>query len=396
MSVSSRSKANNNTISGLSLQLPKFTVDSVYPQEFTPKAAQQLITKGISCSSFQRAWQKGFTGKDVIVAVIDTGVDGSHPDLRDKVIKAINLTGEPITESHGTHVSGTIAANGWLVGGAYDAKLIDIKVIGRSGGSISNIIKAIGLASSNGASVVNMSLGGSGLSNGDIQGLTNAIQDAWNKGCICIAAAGNDGTSICTPDTYEYPASIEKSESIAACNISEDLKEISLATFSNENNRVDLAACGVNVVSTIIGGKYAVYSGTSMATPHVAAMAAILTQFIRSKYPNLRGSSFSSNLVSLLRSNVIKIDGCGGRPFVAIGSKTLLEQMANPNCPSEPIEIKETVGYTSALTKTVGVRYTNISFGLGFLRYDPTKGAYNPSGDKFYNNGIFIGHLITQ
>lgn len=386
----------SNRISGSTLQLPKFTIDSVSSQEFTTQAAQRLIPKGISCSAFQRAWQAGFTGKDVIVAVIDTGVDGNHPDLRNKVIKAINLTGEPITESHGTHVSGTIAANGWLVGGAYDAKLIDIKVIGRDGGSISNIVKAIGLAVSNGASVVNMSLGGSGLTNNEVQALTNAIQDAWNRGCICIAAAGNDGTSICTPDTYEYPASIEKSESVAACNVSEDLKGISLAPFSNENNRVDLGACGVTVISTIIGDKYAVYSGTSMATPHVSAMAAILTQIIRSKYPNLQGSSFSSNLVSLLHSNVLKIDGCGPRASVAIGNKTLLEQMANPNCPSETLEIKQTSGYTSALTKKIGVQYTNISFGLGFLRYEPTNGPYIPNGDKFYNNGVFLGNLINQ
>lgn len=376
-----------------SLQLPKFTVDSVYFQDFTEQKGQKLIPKGISCSAFQRAWQAGLTGKDVIVAVIDTGIDGNNPDLRDKVIKAINLTGEAITESHGTHVAGTIAANGWLIGGAYDAKLIDIKVIGREGGSISDIVKAIGLAASNGASVINMSLGGSGLSNDEIQALTKAIQDAWNRGCICIAAAGNDGTSICTPDTYEYPASIEKSESIAACNISDDLKEISLAPFSNENNRVDLGACGVNVISTVIGGKYGVYSGTSMATPHVAAMAAILTQFIRSKYPNLKGSTFSSNLVSLLHSNVIKIEGCGPRAFVAIGSKTLLEQMSNPNCSSET---KATPGYTSALTKKIGVQYTNISFGLGFLRYEPTKGPYIPNGNKFYNNNVFVGNLVDQ
>lgn len=374
------------------LQLPKFTIDAIHSLNVNTTATQKLIPKGISTSAFERAWEEGFTGKDVIVAVIDTGIDGAVPDLRDKVIKSINLTGEAITESHGTHVAGTIAANGWLIGGAYDAKLIDIKVIGKAGGSIDNIVKAIGLAVSNGASIINMSLGGSGLGNVEIQALTNAIQDAWNKGCICVAAAGNDGTSVCTPDVYEYPASIEKSESIAACNVGNNLSDISLAYFSNENNRVDLAACGVSVVSTIIGGQYGIYSGTSMATPHVSAMAAILTQYIRSKYPDLTGSSFSANLVSLLHANILAINSCGTSSLVTVGTKTLVEQKPNRECPAQT----QQSGYNSALTGLFNVQYTNISYGLGFLRYGPTQGPYVPNGIDFYHNGLFLGHLVNQ
>ena len=390
----SSAKLPNNSKPESRLQLPKFTVESFSSLELLQQENKRLVPKGLSASAFQRAWEAGFTGKDVVVAVIDTGVDGNHPDLRDKVIKAINLTGEPITESHGTHVAGTIAANGWLIGGAYDSKIVDIKALGYNGGSISNIIKAIGLAVSNGASVVNMSLGGSGLTNNDIQGLTTAIQEAWNNGCICVAASGNSGTSICTPDTYEYPASIEKSESVAACDVSDNLDTISLAPFSNENNRVDLGACGVNIVSTVIDSKYAVYSGTSMSTPHVSAMAAILVQSIKSKYPTLTGSTFSSNLVSLLHSNVLKIDGCSPVTTVSIKGKTLLEKMGNPNCPSSTLDIKRSPGYTSALTKTVSVQYSNISFGLGFLRYEPTNGPYNTTAEKFFSNGVYLGNLV--
>lgn len=376
------------------LQLPKFTVDAIHSLEVQTSTTQRLIPKGISSSAFERAWKEGFTGKDVIVAVVDTGIDGNVPDLKSKVIKSINLTGEPIGESHGTHVAGTIAANGWLIGGAYDAKLIDIKVIGKAGGSIDNIVKAIALAASNGASVVNMSLGGSGLGNAEIRALTNAIQDAWNRGCICIAAAGNDGTSICTPDVYEYPASIEKSESIAACNVSEDLSGITLATFSNENNRVDMDACGVNVVSCVIGGQYGIYSGTSMATPHVSAMAAVLTQYIRSKYPDLKGSSFSSNLVSLLHSNVLAINNCGTNAMVTIGDKTLVQQLDNPNCHQQK-ELSPK-GYNSALSGQTNILCSNISFGLGFLRYQPTQGPYTPNGSKYFYNNIFLGTLVNQ
>lgn len=374
------------------LHLPKylihseFTRDNINNDQISVKTINRLIPKGISTSAFQRAWQAGYTGKNIIVAIVDTGIDKNHPDLVNKIIKSINLTNEPIEESHGTHVAGTVAANGWLIGGAYDSQLIDIKIIGKNGGSIDNIAKAIGLAAASGVHIVNMSLGGSGLSQSEINMLTITIQDAWNKGTICIAAAGNDGTSVCTPDVYEYPASIDKAESIAACNIDESLNDITLAYFSNENNKVALSACGVNVASSIIGGRYAVYSGTSMATPHVSAMAAILAQFIKEKYPTLTGSTFSSALVSLIHSNVLKINNCGIKFTSFIKDKPLVKQITLQSCAvenkSEPWQIN--------------VKYENISFGLGFLRYEPNNGPVTPNGNKFYNNNIFLGHTIAQ
>lgn len=81
---------------------------------------------------------------------------------------------------------------------------------------------------------------------------------------------------------------------------------------------IDLASCGHNVMSTVIGGKYGVYSGTSMATPHVSAMAAVLTQYIRKNYPNLKGSTFSSSLASLIHANVLKIQNCGVKQNITI------------------------------------------------------------------------------
>jgi len=408
----------------MSLQLPKFSLDAeIDTSGYVKKqAVGHLITKGISCSGFQRAWDDGFTGEGIIVAVIDTGIDGNHPDLKDKIITTINLTGEPLVESHGTHVAGTIAANGWLLGGAYRAKLIDIKVISRQGGNIDNIVKAIALAASSGAHIINMSLGGSGLSQSDIHRLTDVINYAWNKGTICIAAAGNDGTSVCSPDVYEYPASVDRAESVGACNVSDDLNNISLAYFSNENNQVDLSACGSNVASTIIGGKYAAYSGTSMATPHVSAMAAVLAQFIKSKYPQLGGSTFSSSLVSLLHANVIKIDSCRTKPSVLIGSKILLEHNITNTCVTSNVFTANNVFTTNNVFKANNVfmtdnifitnntftnkdmhknnngfteKYANISFGLGFLRYDPTKGPVTPNSNKFYNKNIFLGYVIN-
>ena len=365
----------------MSFHLPKYTVVSEYTRNVTTMATQRIYSKGILGSSYKRAWDAGFTGKGIIVAILDTGIDGNHPDLRGKIIKSINLTNEGLQSSHGTHVAGTIAANGWLLGGAPDASLIDIKVLGRNGGPIATIARAITLAVDNGASVINMSLGGSGLSQFDIQLLNNAIQDAWNRGAICIAAAGNNGTSVNTPDIYAYPASVERAESVAACDIEENLDNISLATFSNENDRVDLAACGKNIVSTVMGGKYAIYSGTSMATPHVSAMAAILSQYIKTQNPGLQGSAFSSALESLLKSHIIKVQKCGSKSsIITIGGKVILEHTATNTC----INPKDNISYGK------------ISFGLGFLRYDPIKAPIIPVGTKYYHNGIFLGYQVNQ
>lgn len=326
--------------------------------------ASKLYTKGLSSSAFQRAWSQGYTGENIVVAIIDTGIDTSHPDLSNKVIRSLNLTNESIMQDHGTHVAGTIAANGYLMGGAYNCKLIDIKALGTSGGSIDNIVKAIRYATANGAHIINMSLGAANLPETDINLLSSAISDAWNNGTICVAACGNDGVSICTPDAFEYPASIEKVSSISACIVEQDLNTISLAPFSNENTQVDIAACGTNVFSTIRGGKYAIMNGTSMATPHVTAMAAVLAQYILSKYPTIQKSTFSTNLVSLLRRNVCPVNGCG----------------------------TQKLGLMQQTTDAFSEKFTNISYGLGYLRYDPSQGPFIPSDSPFFYNGIFIGH----
>jgi major intracellular serine protease len=364
----------------MTINIPKFKIESEYTAEIV-NSGQHVYPKGILSSAFKRMWDEGYTGKNIRVAVLDTGIDGNVPDLRGKVVYYANLTGEPLQESHGTHVAGTIAANGWLIGGAPDVSLLDIKILGRNGGSIENIIKGIGWAVDNGASVINMSLGTSILNQSSIDQLSNAINNAFNRGCICVAAAGNEGTSLCTTDPYEYPASIERAESIAACDVGESLDNFSLATFSNENNQVDIAACGVNVLSTTIGGNYAVYSGTSMATPHVSAMAALFGEYLRKTQPSIDQTNFAHGLISLLYQNVREVNYCGTTSVIKIKGKDLL---------------KHTITSTCVNTQNVNPLY-NIGFGRGFLRYKPNEGpVIPPNGQKYYNSGIFLGYQVNN
>jgi len=371
----------------MSIYVPKFKVEAEIKSGFNAKYVQRLYPKGVSASAFKRSWDEGFTGKGIVVAVIDTGIDSNHPDLKNKVIKKILINREPITESHGTHVAGTIAANGWIVGGAPDASLMDVKVLGKNGGSIRDLVNGISSAVRNGANIINMSLGSSSLSANDIRTLKNAIDQAWIKGVVCIAAAGNDGTSICTPDRYSYPASVQRAESIAACEVGENLDTISLAYFSNENNMVDLTACGQNVVSTVIGGRYGIYSGTSMATPHVSAMAANLAQYLKISYPKMKGESFSTALVSLLHINVLKIESCGIKSQIKFGDKILVQHSVSDACVNSSIIEGSNINALAA---------GNISFGLGFLRYKADKGPEIPSDNKYYYNGIFLGHQVNM
>lgn len=334
----------------------KFSNDFIIPD------GKILIPKGIIACGFLTCWQEGYTGKDIIVAIIDTGIDKNQNSLKDKVIKSFSLSKSKELDNHGTHIAGIIAGNGSLRGGAYNSHLLDIQIVGDNGGTISNVIKGIGIAITHGANVINISLGGNKITNNEIQELTTAIQQAWNNGCICVSASGNSGISLCTIDEYEYPASIEKVESVTACNISDNYRTISLAKFSNENNRVDLSAPGVNVPSLGVKEEYIILSGTSMAAAHVTAMISILAEKLKKLQPELSGSSFSVKLIQMLHDNTLPI----------------------PNC-------KSTDNYNSALNGKI----INISHGVGFLRYDPSGELLFPQGERYYtHNGMYLGNFL--
>jgi type VII secretion-associated serine protease mycosin len=224
------------------------------------------------------AWQRS-TGAGVTVAVIDTGIDAGHPDLAGQILPGIDLVAKTSGVSsdpngHGTHVSGTIAAlagNGIGIAGiAPDAKILPIRVLGANGsGVMSDVATGLVYAADHGAQVVNMSIGSSGQTGA----VSTAIGYARSKGVVVVAAAGNERAS---GSPISYPAADVGVIAVASTDSADHY-----SSFSNQGSYVDIAAPGSTILSTIpvtMGG-YGNYSGTSMASPHIAAVAALLKAY---------------------------------------------------------------------------------------------------------------------
>jgi len=226
------------------------------------------------------AYDTGFHGSGVIVAVLDTGVDTTHPDLRDNLVEGWNFVDKNSNvtdlDGHGTMVAGIIAAvanNGiGIVGVAPEVKIMPLKVLTSKGGNWVDLDLAIIYAANNGADIITMSLGGrsSLLFDAATQA---AINFAYQQGCVLVAAVGNDNSS----EPF-YPAAYDKVIAVSAIDQS-DKK----AWFSNFGSYVDLSAPGVNILSTMINGTYTYGDGTSFAAPFVAGVAALFL----SKHPDL-------------------------------------------------------------------------------------------------------------
>ncbi|MEH1123499.1 S8 family serine peptidase [Micromonospora sp. CPCC 206061] len=240
------------------------------------------------------AWQSGYTGKDVTVAVLDTGVDTSHPDLAGKVAEARNFS-EAAEEGdmvgHGTHVASIIAGSGAASGGKYkgvapDARLVSGKVCASSFCTESAILAGMQWAAAEkNATVINMSLGG--FDTPEIDPLEEAVNTLTAQyGSLFAIAAGNSGSG---DGTIDSPGSADAALTVGAVDKSDEL-----ADFSSRGPRVgddamkpDITAPGVDIVAAKgagtdigdpVGTGYTTLSGTSMATPHVAGAVAILAQ----------------------------------------------------------------------------------------------------------------------
>jgi thermitase len=242
--------------------------DEFYPMQF-----------GLQQKEVPSVWDATKGDPNMIVAVVDTGVDYTHPDLKDRVLLGKDFSFRPgrifnrkdkdgpmDDNSHGTHCAGIIGAaanNGvGIAGVAPGVKIMAVKVLsGEGGGTQYDVMKGVAYAITNGAKVVSMSLGGTATTSVERQFYEAAVQ----SGALVVAAAGNSADGLGFPAAYPGVLSVGATDSGGQ-----------LARFSNHDATMSVTAPGVGILSTIPGNTYAKMSGTSMAAPFVSGAAALV------------------------------------------------------------------------------------------------------------------------
>ncbi|WP_297521582.1 S8 family peptidase [uncultured Clostridium sp.] len=241
------------------------------------------IPEGVSSINAPAFFEDGNYGKGIKIAIIDTGCDINHIDIKDRIIDTQNFTNEnkfdhkDVTDydGHGTHVAGIIAASGndkGIIGVAPKAELLILKALTSKGGAYSWIINAINYAITKKVDIINMSLGGKYNS---VQ-LHYAIKKAVANNILVVVAAGNDGDGEWETNEINYPGAYN--ECISVGSVRYDDEE---SRFSASNDEVDLVAPGQGsgrrgIISLAPNNKYVELIGTSMAAPHVAGALALI------------------------------------------------------------------------------------------------------------------------
>ncbi|MGJ7451071.1 S8 family serine peptidase [Aquipuribacter sp. MA13-6] len=228
---------------------------------------------GMGTLRAEHVWSSS-RGDGTVVAVIDSGVDGTHPDLTGRVLPGADWVeaggdGWADRDGHGTHVAGVVAAvpgNGiGVVGLAPGSQVLPLRVLDENGeGYSSDVADAVVEAALYGVDVINLSLS----SDYDDPWVAEAVEYALGEGVVVVAAAGNAGD---VGNPVQYPAATAGVIAVAASDIDDRVP-----SWSSRHPYVAVAAPGDEIVSTVLDGGYDWYSGTSMATPHVAATAALL------------------------------------------------------------------------------------------------------------------------
>lgn len=380
-------------------------VDALYSQQWGFTGTHGMRVPG--------TWDRT-TGSGATVAVIDTGIT-SHPDLDRNVVPGYDFisdstaardgggrdsnprdegdwyaagecgtAGASDSSWHGSHVAGTVAAvadSQGVVGVAPNAKIQPIRVLGRCGGSLSDIADAVVWAAGgtvagvpanpNPADVINMSLGGSGVCGTTYQ---NAINAAVSRGAPVVVAAGNENQ----PAANVRPANCRNTIVVAAST-----SQGARASFSNYGSAVDVTAPGANIISTVNNGAttpttagHAAYNGTSMATPHVAGLAGLLL----ATKPSLTPAQVESTLTSTARSMPVTCSaGCGAGLADATAA---VSSLGGAQTEPEPTPAASSIvngGFESGSTGWTGTP-------AGFARTDAGKAA---SGQAFAQlNGV--------
>jgi subtilisin family serine protease len=349
-----------------------------------------------------QAWNTTTGSPNVTVAVIDTGVDYTHPDLSPNVWinpgencpgcrndgidndhngyvddwhgwNVVGDNNDPMDDhGHGTHVAGTVGASGnngvGVVGVNWNVRIMPVKFLNAQGsGTTADAMSAVLYAAQNGADVMNNSWAGGDYS----QALADAITFAGQHGSLFVAAAGNDSSDNDAQPTYPASYDLPNVISVAATDNSDDL-----ASFSNFGRQsVDLGAPGVDIYSTWPGGGYQWLSGTSMATPHVAGAAALL----KAEFPSATPVGLKALLLNTVdpdpslagetttggRLDVAKAVACDSQPevwvdspgsgfAVDVGTPVTFRALATDCADSSGVTVSATVNGTPVSLTPVG------------------------------------------
>jgi len=256
----------------------------IRPTRVAATDIEQLVTWGIAALDVPDLWSEGLSGEGVVVGHLDTGADGTHPGLADAIahFAEFDFFGRQVvpdpppfdTDDHGTHTAGTIAGrsiDGNSFGVAPGARLASAIVI-EGGQVVARILGGMDWIVGQGARVLSMSLGLRGFT-GEFEPLTQILRD---NGVLPVFAVGNEG-----PGTSRSPGNYSAALSVGAMDANHGIASFSSSQeFDRERDPIvpDLVAPGVDIASARPGGGFQLMNGTSMATPHVAGLAALLLE----------------------------------------------------------------------------------------------------------------------
>jgi len=321
------------------------------------------------------AWDTTTGSSNVVVAVLDTGVLASHPDIKGKVLAGYNFvsnnTNTTDDNGHGTAVAGFTAAstnNGvGMAAVSWATPVLPVKVLGADGsGTYSGIANGITWATDKGARIINLSLGGTSSS----KTLQDAVNYAWNRNVILVAAAGNNGN-----DTPVYPAACKNVVAVSATNSSDGRP-----SWSNYGSYVDVSAPGVSVLTLYGADGYAYWNGTSFSSPVTAGVVALMA----SANPSLS----NAGIVDALLKNSDDIGAAGydvyfghgrvnaRRAVAAVATTTPADTtapVASINSPAHGATLSGSVDVKVSATDNVGV--TRIELYIGGVLYGQSSSA---------------------
>ncbi|MEU6823713.1 S8 family peptidase [Streptomyces atriruber] len=357
------------------------------------------LDKSVKQIGADKAWAAGYDGKGVKIAVLDSGLDADHPDLKGRIVAEKNFSTSPGTGDrygHGTHVASIAAGTGAKSGGKFKgvapgAKLLNGKVLDSAGeGEDSGILAAMDWAAAEGADIINLSLGG--YDQPGIDPLEAAVNElSKEKGILFAVAAGNDGES----KSVNSPGSADAALTVGAVDDNDKL-----ADFSSQGPRIgdgaikpDVTAPGVDITAAAAPGSviekevgqnpegYLTISGTSMATPHVAGAAALLKQQHPDwKYTELKGALTGST------------KGGNYTPFQQGSGRIAVDKAIEQTVVAEPVSLNyglQQWPHTDDKPVTKKVTYRNL--GKDDVTLDLTATATDPKGNPAPNGFFTLG-----